>query len=128
MAEGAKTILVVDDDPDTLTYLTTVLEDNGYATLSAKDGAEAMKMVQESPPALVSLDISMPEESGLKVYRTLKQDDNLKGIPIIMVTGISKDFERFISTRSQVPPPEGFLSKPIDRDVILKLAKSLTEA
>ena len=125
MAEGSQTILVVDDDPDTLTYLTTVLEDNGYATVSAKDGTEALSRIEETPPDLVALDIAMPEKSGVAVYRALKEGDHLKHIPVIIITGISEEFEKFISTRRQVPPPEGYISKPVDSDQLLKMVRDL---
>ena len=50
MAREPRTILVVDDDPDAVTFLTAVLEDHGYRTLSAKDGVEALRRIEESPP------------------------------------------------------------------------------
>jgi CheY-like chemotaxis protein len=125
MAEDTKTILVVDDDPDTLTYLTTVLEDNGYATASAKDGNDALQQIEQMPPDLVTLDISMPEKSGVAVYRALKEDDRLRQIPVIITTGVSEDFKTFISTRRQVPPPEGYVSKPVDLEQFLGLVSQL---
>jgi CheY-like chemotaxis protein len=125
MGEKNKTILVVDDEPDVQVYVSTLLEDNGYDTVVAKDGAEALEKVKESRPDLITLDISMPETSGVRLYRDIKENEALKDIPIIIVTGISKDFEQFISTRKQVPPPEGYISKPIDRDDMLKLVEKL---
>jgi CheY-like chemotaxis protein len=125
-SDEKKTILVVDDEPDVQVYLQTLLEDNGYNVVVAQDGAEALEKVQESRPDLVTLDITMPEKSGVRFYRDVKENDDLKTIPIVIVTGISKDFEKFISTRKQVPPPEGYVSKPIDREEILDLAKKLT--
>jgi len=125
MAENAKTILVVDDEPDTLTYLTTVLEDNGFATVSAADGVEAMSKIEEDRPDLIALDISMPEKSGVAVYRSLKEDDQLKSIPVIIITGVSDDFKKFISTRRQVPPPEGYISKPVDFEQLLSMVREL---
>ena len=125
MDENAKTVLVVDDDPDTRTYLTTVLEDNGYATVSAKDGAEALEKIDEELPDLVALDISMPEKSGVAVYRALKENERLKQIPVIIVTGISEDFKKFISTRRQVPPPEGYITKPVDFEQLLAMVGDL---
>jgi CheY-like chemotaxis protein len=125
MPEETKTILVVDDDPDTLTYLTTVLEDHGFDTVSAKDGAEALRLIEEKPPDLVTLDIAMPEKSGVAVYRTLKQDEGLKKIPVIITTGISEDFEKFISTRRKVPPPDGYLTKPIESDELVSMVREL---
>jgi CheY-like chemotaxis protein len=123
---GPKTILVVDDEPDVLTYLSTLLEDNGYATTLAKDGEEALAKLKAGPPALITLDISMPEKSGVKFYREIKEDPRWNKIPVIIVTGVSEDFQKFISTRRQVPPPEGYLSKPIDQDEILRLIQKLT--
>jgi CheY-like chemotaxis protein len=125
MAEDAKTVLVVDDDPDTLTYLSTVLEDNGFATRSAKDGTEALQQIEEQLPDLVTLDISMPEKSGVAVYRALKEDDRLKAIPVIITTGISEDFKKFIHTRRHVPPPEGYISKPVDVEQFVGMVRDL---
>ena len=125
MADDARTILVVDDDPDAREFLTTVLQDNGFTTATANDGTEAIAMIEKSPPDLVALDITMPEKSGVAVYRRLKEDDQLKAIPVIVVTGISGDFKKFISSRRQVPPPEGYISKPVDHEQFLKMVKDL---
>jgi CheY-like chemotaxis protein len=121
-----KTILIVDDEPDVCTYISTLLEDHGYATISAKDGDEALGKLQAVSPALITLDISMPEKSGVKLYREIKEDPRWKKIPVIIITGISDDFQKFISTRRQVPPPEGYLSKPINPEEILELIQKLT--
>jgi CheY-like chemotaxis protein len=121
-----KTILIVDDEPDVLTYLSTLLEDHGYATILAKDGEEALAKLKASLPDLITLDVSMPEKSGVKLYREIKEDPRWKKIPILIVTGVSGDFQKFISTRQQVPPPEGYLSKPINQEEILELIRKLT--
>jgi CheY-like chemotaxis protein len=123
MAEKQKTILIVEDEPDTVTYLSTLLEDAGYSTVAAGDGDQALERVKASRPDLITLDITMPNRSGVRFYRDMKESDEWKGIPIIIVTGISSDFEKFISTRRQVPPPEGYLSKPIDKEQMLALIK-----
>ena len=125
MADDAKTVLVVDDDPDAREFLSTVLQDNGFAVTTANDGTEAIAMIEQSPPDLVALDITMPEKSGVAVYRRLKEDDQLKTIPVIVVTGISDDFKKFISSRRQVPPPEGYISKPVDHEQFLKMVRDL---
>jgi DNA-binding response OmpR family regulator len=127
MDQRSPTILVVDDDPDTRAYLTTVLQDHGFDALSARDGAEALKCIEEAPPHLVALDIAMPEKSGVAVYRAIKESDRWKDVPVIIVTGISEDFKKFISTRRQVPPPDGYLSKPVDAEQFLNMVKSLLE-
>lgn len=119
-------ILVVDDEPDVVAFLTALLQDNGFETSAAADGAAALRSIRARRPDLVTLDITMPEQSGVKAYREIKTDEALKSIPVVIVTGVSDDFQKFISSRRQVPPPEGFIAKPIDErnflDTIRKLA------
>ncbi len=124
-----KRILVIDDEEDTLSYLTTLFADNGYETLTAKDGAEAMEVVKKEKPDLITLDIIMPRESGVKFYRQVKEDEELKKIPVIIVTALTgyaydpQGFLKFIKARKSVPQPEGFVAKPVDRDELLELVK-----
>ncbi len=115
-----KLILVIDDEPDIVTYLETLLCDNGYQTVSASNGVEAMEKVQLKKPDLITLDISMPEKSGVRFYRELKTDPQLSSIPVLIITGVtgyggdSDSFEQFLASRKQVPPPEGFIGKPLE--------------
>ena len=127
MSETAgKIILVIDDEPDVLTYLTTLLENNGFTTITATNGKEGLKKAIRDKPDLITLDISMPEKSGVKFYREIKNNPELSNIPIIIVTAVvgygrsPDDFEKFISTRKNVPPPDGFIPKPIDKEDFLK--------
>jgi CheY-like chemotaxis protein len=126
MPDGQRTILVVDDDPDARDFFITVLEDNGFATVSARDGNEALQRLEEGLPDLVTLDITMPEKSGVGVYRKLRETDQYAGIPVVIITGVSDDFKQFISSRRQVPPPEGYLSKPVEpQDLVAKVEELL---
>jgi CheY-like chemotaxis protein len=120
-----KRILVVDDEPDVVTYLTSVLSDAGYETDSAANGEEAWDRVRKSRPDLITLDITMPEMTGVKTYRRLKEDEGLRTVPVVMVTGVTHDFKQFISTRSQVPPPEGYLEKPVKPEELLAEVRRL---
>jgi CheY-like chemotaxis protein len=126
MSEAKKTVLIVDDEPDTCTYFSTVLEDKGFETIIARDGAEGMAKLQESTPDLITLDITMPEKSGVRLYREIKNSEQWKNVPIIIITGVADDFEKFISSRKSVPPPEGYLAKPIDVEKFLELVEKLT--
>jgi len=125
MPDAAKTVLVVDDDPDARAFLTAVLADHGFATAEAKDGVEALSAIARSAPDLVALDISMPEKSGVAVYRKLREDEGLKHIPVIIITGMSDDFRSFISTRRHIPPPEEYISKPVDHEQFVGAVKKL---
>lgn len=125
MADDAKTILVVDDDPDAREFLVTVLQDNGFAAVTAKDGTEAITLLEQNAPDMVTLDITMPEKSGVAVYRKLREDDKLKDIPVIIITGVSDDFQKFISSRRQVPPPDGYICKPVDHGQFMNMVNGL---
>jgi len=123
---GAKKILILDDEPNVVTYLETLLRDNHYETVAASNGLEGMEKVKADRPDLVCLDISMPEQSGVRFYRELKEDPDLRDIPVVVVTAVTgfggdpEPFKRFISTRKQVPPPEAFFAKPIDKQEFLE--------
>ena len=123
-----KTVLIIDDDPDTVTYFSSLLEDHGYATVTAQNGAEAIERVKDTRPDLITLDITMPETSGVRCYRDLRETEAWRTIPIIIITGVSGDFRTFISSRKHVPPPDGYLSKPVDEAELLGLVRTLMPA
>jgi CheY-like chemotaxis protein len=120
-----KKILIVDDEPDVVTYLMTLLEDAGYRTVCASNGEEGLEKVRGESPDLITLDISMPEKSGVRLYTELRKDDGLKSIPVIVVTGIQGEIEKFLSTRRQIPPPDDFVAKPVDRQALVDKVKKL---
>lgn len=116
-------VLVVDDEHDVITYLTALLRDAGYEVEEARNGQEALDAVRRNAPDLVSLDITMPEKSGVRFYREMREDEALKSVPIVIVTGVTNpwmgeggegSFEKFISSRRKLEPPEGFFEKPIE--------------
>ncbi|MFC2103523.1 response regulator [Bacteroidota bacterium] len=114
-----KRILIIDDEDDVITYLSTFFEDNGFRVISASNGKEGVKRAIDENPDLITLDVSMPEESGVKALREIQENDVTKNTPVILITGVSYDFKKFIETRKQVHPPEGYFEKPVDRDKLL---------
>jgi CheY-like chemotaxis protein len=124
----AKKILIVDDEPDVVAYLSTLFKDNNFDVITAMDGKEAYDKAVSQKPDIISLDITMPEESGLRTYRDLHENEATRDIPIIILTGVSygyKSFERFLQTRKQVPPPAAFFEKPINRDELLSKVREI---
>jgi two-component system phosphate regulon response regulator PhoB len=120
-----KLILVIDDDPDIVTFLTALLEDNGYDTDSAADGVEGLGKVRAKRPDLILLDITMPEKSGVRLYRDVRENEELKSIPVVIVTGVMQEFKKFIHTRRQVPPPDGYIQKPVEKQELLDTVAKL---
>lgn len=124
MAESKK-ILIVDDEPDMVEWLKTFLEDSGYNTVSAPNGERGFEMAKAENPDLITLDISMDKQSGIKCYRNLCDSEDTKNIPIIMVTGVAAEFKQFIESRKQIPKPSAYFEKPVEREDLLKKVKEL---
>jgi DNA-binding response OmpR family regulator len=95
-AQGAS-ILVVDDDPEIVTMLTTRLGHRGYKVSSAGDGHRALELARREKPDLVLLDVMMPGKSGWEVARALKHDPVNQGIKIVMVTAIGEQVNEITS-------------------------------
>ncbi len=123
-----KKILIIDDEPDVLTFIGTLLRKNGYDVCEACDGVEGLKKVIDEQPDLVCLDLLMPEKTGIKMYHEMRKDEKLKQVPVIMVTGFMTpkvgrmDFKKFIHERS-IPAPQGYIEKPIDKEKFLAAIK-----
>ena len=117
-------ILLADDEPDTLEYFSTVLEDNGAQIVQAKDGIEAIELVRKEKPDLVVLDLDMPGKDGGEVFEEMRKDPDLCEIKVCIITG-KPELRRLIYERP-VPPPENYLTKPVtDKDLLLNVRKVL---
>ena len=143
-----KRVLVVDDDENTRRFLTVALEENGYETVTAEDGDDGLKKVQESPPDLILLDVMMPKKTGFTLFKQLRKTEEYKDIPVIMLTGVAgaleEDEERaegdtmespFDSLRDTLSKaitkmreeglvkPEVFIDKPIDPEDLIEAVR-----
>ncbi|MBC8459152.1 MAG: response regulator [Deltaproteobacteria bacterium] len=127
----AKKVLNVEDDADTRTFVSTVLEENGYIPIMAVDGEEGMEKVREERPDLIILDILMPRESGIKMYHELKTDPSLKDIPVVMLSAVSKrTFLRSTAALTEfgnetVPEPQAYLEKPVEPEDLAEILKNI---
>ena len=117
-------ILIVDDEPDNISFVSTVLEENGYTDVdSALNAVEGMKKLRANKPALLILDILMPQKSGFAMFSEMRNDPELKDIPVIMLTGVGKetgiDFAGGEKVKEYVGrKPEFFLDKPIEPELL----------
>lgn len=122
-------VLIVDDEPDVVTYLTTILKHNGYTPLSAHTAQSGFETVAREKPDLILLDIMMPRESGISLYTRLKEDRRFKDIPIVIISGVAQagefDFRDFVSDKS-IPPPEKYIEKPVQVEEFVRIIDELT--
>jgi len=123
-----KKILAIDDEVDTLIFYSELLDDYNFTSITAENGVEGLKKAREEKPDLILLDIMMPKKSGLKTFRELKNDPDLRKIPVIIITGISKevDYKSLLNRPSfGRMPPEGHLVKPMTADHLIKEIKKV---
>ncbi|MBC8425726.1 response regulator [bacterium] len=121
----AKKILIVDDEQDIRTWLTTFFEDNGYETDTAVDGEEGFAKARAGGVDLITLDITMDTQSGVRMFRNLQRDPATENIPVIIITGVASEFKTFIERTKQVDNPEGYFEKPVDREALLAKVREL---
>jgi CheY-like chemotaxis protein len=119
-------ILVVDDEPDARTMITSILEDNGAAIIEAEDGDQALALAKSDKPDLITLDLSMPGKSGIDVFVILRDDDDLMEIPICVITG-QPEMRKLIFERPADRPPEGYMDKPVTEKALLRNIRKILE-
>jgi len=115
-------ILLVDDDPNNLLLLEELLLSEGYSTLSATSGSEALTLAKTSNPCLILLDVMMPDMDGFEVCRQLRQDRQLQATPIIFLTALDDDSSRLKGLEMM---GDDYLTKPINSQLLLTKVKSL---
>lgn len=146
----SKKVLVVDDDENTVRFLSVALEENGYEPIPAFDGDEGYQKVQETKPDLILLDVMMPKKTGFSLFKQLRRQEEYKDIPVIMLTAVAgvleedsseaegDTFERpFDSLRESLKKtivkmreeglvrPELFIDKPIDPEELIERVNEL---
>ena len=115
--------MVADDDSDLLKLLSTMLGQEGFNVITANNGETAIKKVKTELPHLMILDVQMPMMNGLEVCKVLKQDEQTRNIPIIMLTGRSDEIDRVVGLELGA---EDYIVKPFSvREMILRVSKVL---
>ncbi|MCF8041668.1 MAG: response regulator [Desulfarculaceae bacterium] len=121
----AKRVLVVDDEMDVRTFITTLLDSNGYKAVVAENGEQGWQKFQEKKPDMVTLDVMMPKESGIKMYRNIKTDPNFADVPVLIISGLAR--KTFLHSQKvldqfknqSVPEPDGYIEKPPEPEELL---------
>lgn len=119
-------ILIVDDEPDALEVLGFKLRESGFVPLFAKDGTRALTIARDERPALIVLDLMLPEVDGLEVCKILRRDPNTASIPVIMLTARAAEMDRVLGLELGA---DDYVTKPFSpRELVLRIKKLLTRA
>lgn len=126
-----KQVLVVDDELDMRIFLATVFETAGYKAVSARDGRDGFSKASEAPPDLIVLDLMMPGEGGVRMYRQLKEAPFLRDVPVFILSGVDKaTFYHYLKMLNvqpdeAIPEPDAYLEKPPTPEDLLSIADRL---
>ena len=126
-----KTVLIVEDELDMRIFISTLLETSGYQPVMTRDGNEGLRKAKDVCPDLIILDVMMPGEGGVQMYRQLKTDKTLCNIPVIMLSAVTqKTFAHYLNMvnarlKDPLPDPEAYIEKPPEAEELLKMATSL---
>jgi DNA-binding response OmpR family regulator len=119
----AKKVLMIDDDPEFVEAITNLLDAKGYDVVSAGDGKDGVAKAKQEKPDIILLDVMMTTKSeGFDVARELSKDANLKGTPVVMLTGVRKEMNLPFGFEPDADwlPVKAFLEKPVKPEVLLK--------
>ncbi|HID78076.1 MAG TPA: response regulator [Planctomycetaceae bacterium] len=126
-----KHVLVVDDEPDFASLLELILVSGGYRVTVACSCEEALDQARRQKPDVITMDIRMPGRSGALCYRKLKTDKALRGIPVVVVTALTRndrDMENLIRSLlepAHVPPPDAYVEKPVEGPALLAVLEEV---
>mgnify|MGYP001822368675 FL=1 len=126
-----KTVLIVEDELDMRILISTLLETSGYEPIMTRDGTEGMLKAKDVRPDLIILDVMMPGEGGVQMYRQLKTDKTLCDIPVIMLSAVTrKTFAHYLNMvnarlKDAIPDPDAYIEKPPEAEDLLKMTTSL---
>ena len=126
-----KTVLIVEDELDMRIFIATLLETSGYQPVMTRDGNEGMRKAKDVFPDLIILDVMMPGEGGVQMFRQLKTDDTLCNIPVIMLSAVAqKTFTHYLNMvnarlKDPIPDPDAYIEKPPEAEDLLKMTASL---
>lgn len=124
-----KSAVLIDDEPDITTYLSTLLTDHGWRVRAANRAADGLKLLQDERPDVLLLDLMMPEQGGLSVLVAVRKDEHLKELPVVLVSGIQEkltaDYHAYIE-RFKHYRPDAFVDKPVDATQLLATLEQVT--
>lgn len=132
--DSAKTILVVEDEPDMSIFLSNLLSANGFCPICTETVSEALKQALESCPALIIINAMLPAEAGIRLYRSLRISSRLCNIPVVILSSLDRQtFYRWPGTKrlpsgQPIPEPEAYLMKPPEADELLTVVNRLCAA
>jgi two-component system alkaline phosphatase synthesis response regulator PhoP len=123
----AKKILIVDDDPDLVEAVSTILESKGYAVSTAYGGVEGLKKAKAESPDLIVLDVMMPDKDGYAVCKELKADEKYRAIPILLLTAVVSNIPttKYTHQMGMDTEADDYVDKPVEPQELVRRVEAL---
>lgn len=122
-------VLIVEDDPDIVDYLSSFLEDEGFEVAAANRSSTAFALIDAFAPDIVLIDAVLPGRSGLELLVNLRRHPRWSDLPLVVVTGNDKlledDCQSYVGAHEGVRGPDGVLGKPVDLEVLMLIISKL---
>jgi|SRR3970040_747373 len=115
-------ILIVDDEPDVIEFLSYNFRKNGYATIGANNGTEGYEKAKQERPDIIIADIMMPQMNGVNMCKILKNDNDCKNIPFVFLSATQDDY---LVMNAGIAGAEHYLSKPIRFNLLLDMVNEI---
>lgn len=113
----SKKVLIVDDEPDVVSFLSQLFEDAGFEVATASDGSQAYERLEKEKPDLITLDLQMPNDTGTDFYRRVHRKKPFSEIPVIVISGLA-------GRHLAIKKPYAVFDKPIDEEELLRKARA----
>ena len=129
MSKADRRVLIVEDDPDIVDYLSFFLKDEGYEVEAAGRCSTAREMMDDFRPEVILIDALLPGKSGLELLVSLRRDPQWSELPMVVVTGndtlLEDDCQSYLGAHEGVRGPDSVLGKPVDRESLLAVLRTL---
>ncbi len=123
MAEDAKRVVCIEDEPEMIDLVRLILGRKGFSVIGANGGIEGLETVQRERPDLVLLDLMMPDMDGWEVYQQMKADDELRTIPVIVVTAKAQSIDKVLGLH--IAKVDDYITKPFGPQELLESVEKI---
>ncbi len=126
MTEGKKSVVCIEDEPEMIDLIKLILGRKGFELAGAMGGREGLELIRRSKPDLVLLDLMMPDMDGWEVYQQLKSDEELKHIPVIIVTAKAQSIDKVLGLH--IAKVDDYVTKPFGPQELLQSIEKVLSA
>ncbi len=123
MAEDAKRVVCIEDEPEMIDLVRLILGRKGFNVIGANGGIEGLETVQRERPDLVLLDLMMPDMDGWEVYQQMKADDDLRNIPVVVVTAKAQSIDKVLGLH--IAKVDDYITKPFGPQELLESVEKI---